>query len=248
MKKLLVVTIMLASLIIVQACNNTGANQQGNTSGKQVVKTTISPDDFEKKLAGEGVQLVDVRTAEEYKEGHLKNAVNIDIRSAGFTEKVSTLDKNKPVLVYCLAGSRSASAANKMADMGFTEIYNLDGGIMSWTKAGKPTEGGEASPRKPGMTMDAFNQLTTKKRYVLVDFNAKWCEPCLKMNPYLDQLAIKKTDKMFLARIDADENKELLKQKNIPAIPYFELYKDGKLVWTHQGYIEESQLLKETQL
>ncbi|MEO8759652.1 MAG: thioredoxin family protein, partial [Bacteroidia bacterium] len=93
-----------------------------------------------------------------------------------------------------------------------------------------------------------FNKAVTSDKYVLVDFNAKWCKPCKKMAPMLESIADKKKDKLILIKIDADENKELLKEKQIEAIPFFELYKDGKLVWKHQGEIDEATLLKETNL
>ena len=78
------------------------------------------------------VQLVDVRTQEEYTVSHLKDAQNICVTNSDFDEKVKTLDKNKPVYVYCAVGGRSATAAKLLSDMGFTEVYDLEGGITNW--------------------------------------------------------------------------------------------------------------------
>ena len=83
---------------------------------------------------------------------------------------------------------------------------------------------------------------------MLVDYNAKWCKPCKRMVPMLEGVADKKKDKLILIKIDADENKGLLKEMGIDAIPVVELYKDGKLVWKHSGEIDEATLLKETKL
>src|SRR5690606_27394894 len=97
----------------------------------------LDVNEYEEKLASlKNVQLVDVRTAEEYAEGHLKNAVNINIGSSNFEEHIAILDKNKPVMVYCLSGGRSGNAANKLEKMGFTQVYNMKGGIMKWRNAG----------------------------------------------------------------------------------------------------------------
>ena len=78
------------------------------------------------------IQLVDVRTPEAYKGNHLKGAQNICVTSDDFKEKVKILDKNKPVYVYCYKGGRSAEAAIQLKDLGFTKIYDMDGGILLW--------------------------------------------------------------------------------------------------------------------
>lgn len=78
------------------------------------------------------IQLVDVRTPEEFKGNHLKGAQNICVTSDDFKEKVKILDKNKPVYVYCYKGGRSAQAALALKELGFTKIYDMDGGILLW--------------------------------------------------------------------------------------------------------------------
>ena len=72
---------------------------------------------FEQKLNDEGVQLIDVRTADEFNSGHLANAQNMDIKLKDFEQKVATLDKTKPVMVYCKAGGRSARAAEMLKEL-----------------------------------------------------------------------------------------------------------------------------------
>jgi rhodanese-related sulfurtransferase len=78
------------------------------------------------------LQLVDLRTSEEYEVSHLKGAQNICLESDDFERKIKSLDKNKPVYVYCKKGSESAKAAEKLKELGFTKVYDLDGGIRSW--------------------------------------------------------------------------------------------------------------------
>lgn len=78
------------------------------------------------------LQLIDVRTPEEFENHHLKGAQNICVTSDDFKEKVKVLDKNKPVYVYCYKGGRSAQAALQLKEMGFTKIYDMDGGILLW--------------------------------------------------------------------------------------------------------------------
>lgn len=86
----------------------------------------------------EEVQLVDVRTPEEFKEQHIDNATNINWNDADFEQQISNLDKSKPVYVYCKSGGRSAKATAKLSEMGFTNVYELDGGILSWNEAKMP--------------------------------------------------------------------------------------------------------------
>jgi len=101
----------------------------------------LDPQNFEKQLKdSKNPILVDVRTPGEYTQGHLANAVLIDIYSADFRSRVGKLDKSKPVFVYCKAGSRSGSAVGVFTEMGFKEIYDLSGGITAWQRASKPIE------------------------------------------------------------------------------------------------------------
>lgn len=109
-------------------------------SQAQTIKK-LDPQNFEKKLKeSKEPILVDVRTSSEYAEGHLANAVLIDIYADDFKSRVAKLDKSKPVFVYCKAGSRSRSAVGVFQDLGFKEIYDLSGGINAWQSANKPIE------------------------------------------------------------------------------------------------------------
>ena len=78
-------------------------------------------------------QILDVRTPEEFKEGHIDNALNIDWLGDHFVQDAEKLDKDKPVFVYCRSGKRSKAASDKLQEMGFKTIYNLDGGYISWS-------------------------------------------------------------------------------------------------------------------
>lgn len=81
--------------------------------------------------------LIDVRTPDEYAEGHIASAVNIDVYSETFLDDVkAAYPADKPLAVYCRSGKRSASAAKKLADAGYT-VYNLKGGYLAWTEAGR---------------------------------------------------------------------------------------------------------------
>jgi rhodanese-related sulfurtransferase len=92
------------------------------------------------KLVQEGkVTVLDVRTEDEFKEGHIKGAKNVDFNAEDFAKKAAQVDKSKPVLVHCQAGGRSTKSLPTLEKLGF-EIYHLDGGFSAWEDAGKPVE------------------------------------------------------------------------------------------------------------
>ena len=86
------------------------------------------------------IVVVDVRTEDEYKEGHIAGSKNIDINRAGFEEKLAELDKTKPILVHCAAGGRSTKSLETFKKLGFKTVTHLDGGFKDWKKAGNPVE------------------------------------------------------------------------------------------------------------
>lgn len=94
--------------------------------------TVIAPKEYAKEIKKDKVQLVDVRTPEEFSEGHIEGAKNIDFFSEDFAKSFEKLDKAKPVYIYCRSGNRSAKAAVKLAEMGFTTIIDLQGGYKAW--------------------------------------------------------------------------------------------------------------------
>jgi len=83
-----------------------------------------------------GTTIIDVRTPEEFAQGHLPGAINIDIASADFGARVAALDPSAPYAVYCRSGNRSATALAQMASVGITGAYHLGGGIGAWQSAG----------------------------------------------------------------------------------------------------------------
>jgi len=96
----------------------------------------VTPEEMQTILELDDVQLVDVRTPEEYKEGYIKNSQNIDYQSPTFDDDIKKLDKSKPVILYCKSGNRSAKCAKKLIEAGFEQVYELEGGITEWKYKG----------------------------------------------------------------------------------------------------------------
>ena len=100
----------------------------------------VKADEAAKIIAAGDVIIVDVRTPDEFKDGHIKGAKNIDIMSDDFAAQLAKIDKTKPVLVHCQAGGRSTRALPTFEKLGFTNLIHLDEGFGGWEAAGKPVE------------------------------------------------------------------------------------------------------------
>ena len=202
--------------------------------------TSLAADEFEKAIQKDSVQLLDVRTAGEYKDGHIKNSLLADWKDeAEFSRRIGFIDKQKPVYVYCLGGGRSAAAAVKMRAMGYQHVYELQGGINAW-KAGNKNVEGRSNEKQ--MSLSEFNTAINTGKFVLVDFGAEWCPPCKKMEPVLKSLQTNNPNKFTLVKVDGGRDEEILKKYNVTALPVFILFKNGLQVWRKDGIAEEKEI------
>lgn len=201
----------------------------------------IGPVDFEKAISSGNVQILDVRTSNEYNSGHIKNALQADwTNSTQFTDRIQYVEKDKPVYIYCLVGGRSASAADWMRKNGFKNVVELQGGINAWKKAERPLEG---SSNETQMTMEQYLSTIPANKITLVDFGATWCPPCVKMAPVINELQNNKALDFLLVKIDAGIHINLMKALNIEPIPLFIIYKNGKEVWRKEGIVSREEFL-----
>ncbi|MBT8261639.1 MAG: rhodanese-like domain-containing protein [Bacteroidia bacterium] len=124
------------------SCKDAGTKTESKTgaevSAEGEIITLLNTNEFAQQIEAVGdIQLIDVRTPEEVAEGTIAGAVNFDFRAEGFEKKLEVLDKSNPVYLFCRSGGRSADAALLLKDLGFTEIYDLAGGMIDWKEAGK---------------------------------------------------------------------------------------------------------------
>jgi len=200
----------------------------------------LSIDEFEKKYSETPTaQLVDVRTSGEYGGGHLPKAQNIDYKSADFVTKIQTLDKSKPVFLYCLSGGRSGEAMTILKQNGFNEVYNMGGGYLKWTSKMKPIEGVKPVDSTNGLSKEYMDKLLKDNKIVVLDFYASWCAPCLKMMPTIDKLKEEMKGKVVFEKVDSDANKALVSEYKIDEIPTFLIYKNGKMTMRAVGFQTE---------
>jgi rhodanese-related sulfurtransferase len=109
-------------------------SQDGGSAGIRLVSATEGaaiqadpPDDL---------VVLDVRTPEEFAEGHLDGAIMLDFYQADFEDRLAELDPDVPYLLYCRSGSRSGQTKAVMSELGFTDVADVDGGIVAWSGAG----------------------------------------------------------------------------------------------------------------
>jgi thioredoxin 1 len=187
----------------------------------------------------EDAQILDVRTPGEYANGKIADAKNADWNGGDFDAQVANLDKSKPVFVYCLSGGRSKKAANRLVELGFKNIMELDGGYMAWEKANPKTNAVWS-----GMTQEAYNKLLISDKTVVIDFYAEWCGPCKKMGPYLDKISKEMSDNVLIHRIDADKNKSLFNALGYQGLPVIIVIKNGKQTFFKNEFVSEEELRK----
>ena len=131
---------MLAIVAVIAILCATCLAKRNTGSGPMALLTdysTVNVDEFQNLIADPQVQLLDVRTPEEFDEGHIAGATLVDANESDFLEKaLDVLDANRPVAVYCRSGRRSARAASWLSAKGY-KVTNLDGGVIAWQDAGK---------------------------------------------------------------------------------------------------------------
>jgi rhodanese-related sulfurtransferase len=224
-------SILFLLIILAAACNDSKTVQ--NVDGRRFNEILDSVP---------GAQIVDVRTPEEFGEGKIAGAVNIDWQNSSFAANAQGLNKNIPVLVYCRSGKRSAEAAKWFSDNGFRTVYQLEGGIQGWQAAGNKVDEPEPKPTAENanaagtpnavITPAQYAALIKSKPVVLVDFAAAWCGPCKMLAPRIAELE-QEYPGMLVIRV------------NITALPTLMLYKDGEVAWRNVGLVDKSVIKAE---
>jgi thioredoxin len=198
----------------------------------------IKPSEFASAIKAQNIQVLDVRTADEYKSGHLEHALQANwLNKVEFNDRTQHLDKNKTVYIYCLSGGRSAAAGAALAAQGYN-VINMEGGINGWKNANLPVEG---AANVKQTSMDSYNGQIHSTSLVLVDFGAEWCPPCRKMEPVLQSFMKENSKKLTLVKMDGGVETDLMKSLNVEALPTFILYKNGKEIKRKQGLVSKEE-------
>lgn len=126
--------VTMAAVLILGACGGSTATDT------QLTLTSVEDVQSIVEAPPEGLVVLDIRTPEEFAAGHLAGAINIDYYASDFEQQLGELDRDVPYVMYCNSGNRSSNALPVMDSIGFSEVYELDGGIQAWFGAGLPIE------------------------------------------------------------------------------------------------------------
>ena len=186
--------------------------------------------------------LIDARTKQEFNLGHLKGAANYNVLAPeDFDQQIATLDKSKPVFVYCQSGKRSTVAAAKLHKQGFSNIFELNGGIKEW----RESKYAETTTLPTFMTKKQFENILDSTNTILVEFYDASCTSCEKVENVLTIISKKIGEKVTVIRINADENAHLMQELFVGDLPVLHVYKNKKLTWVNTGSVKKREILKQ---
>lgn len=231
----------IASLFFLTTTLLSCAQNNQTDAGKSSVELTADAVSFSKAIATPGAQILDVRTAEEFKGGHIANALQANwLDSREFQKRTQHLDKSKTVYIYCQTGGRSASAQEVLMQAGY-KVINLEGGMSNWRMRQMPVEG---SGNTIEMRVVDFDKIIQTNQYVLVDIGAIWCPPCRKMQPIMDALKQAPPKPFYFLAVDGGSDIEVMKSVKADDLPTFILYKNGKEIWRKVGVAPKTDFEK----
>ena len=210
MKKRLILGLALCAILVLSACGAAGgsapsggsAQSAGSAPSAGTVTKIAAKDAYERIGSGEELVLLDVRTAEEYAQAHIPGAILLPNEDIGTARPAQLPVLDTEILVYCRSGNRSAQAAEKLAKMGYTNVYDL-GGIKDWPYE---TESGAFSSAAKDGTLSSFTAydlsgvardetIFSGHKLTMINIWATFCGPCLREMPELGTLAKEYADK-----------------------------------------------------
>lgn len=201
----------------------------------------IKPSEFAKLAYDTGAQVLDVRTIGEFRSGHLKGAMQADwLDQNQFEERINYLEKDKPLYVYCMSGNRGHEAAAFLRSEGFTDVKNLDGGLIAWKSAGKKLV--ECKPHGKETPSEEYAKLINSAPQVLVGFNAAWSPPCKKMQSVLTEFVNAQPGEVKVISMDGSTESKLMLMLNVEALPTYILYRKGTEFSRKQGVLSKNDL------
>ncbi len=206
----------------------------------------LNSKEFERLVRTKPGVLLDVRTQREFKNGHIENAGQLNYYALDFRSRLLLLPKDQPVYLYCNTGYRSNRAASFLIRNAYTNVFNLQYGIMEWELVDLPViVDPDAQPDMDDkFEPDEFAQLLASEPIVFMDFYAPWCGPCRKMMPMIDSLKVEYHERLPIVKVNADASKRLMREMKLVTVPYLALYRNGKLYFEHRGEIRREELVE----
>ncbi|MEA2043542.1 MAG: thioredoxin domain-containing protein [Bacteroidota bacterium] len=190
--------------------------------------------------------LLDVRTKSEFEAEHIKNADQLNYYAFDFKRNLLLLPKDENIYLYCNTGYRSQKAGEFLVSRGYTNVINMQHGIMEWNLNEFKVVKGERSEllKKDKLSIKNFNKLTQSETLILFDFYAPWCAPCRQMMPMIDSLKTEYHGKILIVKVNADASKKLIKNLELIGVPYQALYQNGNLLHAKSGKATREEIVE----
>lgn len=127
--RIILSVLAVCSIVLIAACSASREVPQSRVS------ISVSAQEFKNEIDKNdpGTVLIDIRTPQEFAEGHIPGALNLDFYASGFEAELNAMDKTKTYLIYCRSGNRTGQALALMNRLGFSKVINLQKGIIDWT-------------------------------------------------------------------------------------------------------------------
>lgn len=204
----------------------------------------LSSKKFNNLISENNIIILDVRTTNEFKNGHIKNAGQLNFYTLDFRRKLLLLPKDQAIYLYCNTGYRSYKAAIILVENGYTNVNNLEHGIMEWELENFSISIDiDAKPDTDNkLNINDFQNLINSDSLVLIDFYAPWCAPCLKLLPIIDSLKLEYKNRIKIVKVNTDASKKLIRKLKITEIPFLLLYNKGQILHSKKGLISKQEL------
>ena len=213
-------------------------------SGQDGSVIQVDSEEFSEIISGQDGILIDVRTPSEFKNGHLINSGNLNYYALDFRKNLALLPQDQPIYLYCNTGYRSEKAAEILVKNGYTNVYNLQHGIMEWELSDLPViVEPDAHPDTDNrMEPSQYYSLINSESLVFFDFYAPWCGPCRKMMPVIDSMKTEYHQEIMVLKVNVDASKKLVRELKLKGVPYLALFQNGKIVFSRNGSISRNEL------
>lgn len=237
--------LILAALFTLPSCtSNSEASTPAKTEQNKDIIKNVNAKAFNDLTNNNNIIILDVRTPQEIANGFIDGASFANVMDPGFEDKINLMNKDATILVYCKSGGRSSKAAKILKANGFTDIYNLNGGMGAWESDGLPTVTDpnlSFTPTAAPISPDSLQNILQNDSLVMVVFSTQWCAPCKKLSPELETL-VQQQPQLTLVKLDAEVNKALATEMNAPAVPTIVVFKNGTETQRHTGFLNATEL------
>lgn len=205
----------------------------------------VAVDDLEQAMRPyANLQVVDLRSPEDYLESHLPGAINIDRNSPTFEKELAGLNPGRPVYFYCANGMTSAEVIKNLPKSSYVKIYDVTGGFAAWSGAGKKLSRVDRVSRPEPVTRSEYDALVKKNDYILLQFSPSSVDPEVlkKLDSMMESIVKKKSGEIAFRKYNYRDQVSLARDLKVNNLPTLILYRQGTEVWRYEGMPDKTEV------